>query len=229
MPQLNEMEEPKRRDSETEEEYENRITEYRREMKIEEEGGEDGRQVVVELPEESSPSQSSSSKEIKPEVDRKRSFSDRQRILEEKKIQQQREEAERSRIEDEKRMKRDAKRRERKELERREALRLQKLEEQQQAKANFDSYYGPNFSVHPALSNRVPSKPPPPVIRQEYDAFSDGMTPERIIGATDELGELSFLVKWKGTDEADFVPAKKAKLHCPELVIRFFEGIIAWK
>lgn len=86
-----------------------------------------------------------------PEIEeRKRSFSDRQKILEEKKIQQQREEAERTRIEEEKRIKKDAKRRERKERERRESMRIQKLEEQN--KNDYVSYYGPNFSVHPALT-----------------------------------------------------------------------------
>ena len=104
--------------------------------------------------EEEEESQSASGPQLPPPdvEERKRSFSDRQKILEEKKIQQQREEAERSRVEEEKRLKKDAKRRERKERERREAMRIQKLEEQN--KNDFVSYYGPNFSVHPALTSK---------------------------------------------------------------------------
>lgn len=58
--------------------------------------------------------------------------------------------------------------------------------------------------------------------------FDRGLKPERIIGATDTSGELMFLMKWMGTEEADLVRSKDARQKCPQLIIEFYERHLTW-
>jgi len=58
--------------------------------------------------------------------------------------------------------------------------------------------------------------------------FDRGLEPESIIGATDASGELMFLMKWVGCEEADLVPARQINIRSPDIVISYYEKKIPW-
>lgn len=40
--------------------------------------------------------------------------------------------------------------------------------------------------------------------------------------------KLQFLIKWNDMNEANLVPAKRANIACPQLVIKFYENHLIW-
>lgn len=62
----------------------------------------------------------------------------------------------------------------------------------------------------------------------EKCGFDQGYVAEKIVGATDAGGTIKFLVKWKDKNDVELITNERARKHCPQLVIKFYEQNITW-
>ena len=61
------------------------------------------------------------------------------------------------------------------------------------------------------------------VSSEEPQGFDRGLKAESILGATDDKnGNLLFLIKWKGSDEADLVHYEKVYEKIPQMALKFY-------
>lgn len=64
--------------------------------------------------------------------------------------------------------------------------------------------------------------------RDEKKGFERHLAPEKISDFAIKSKKKMLLIKWKDTDEEEWVPASDAKVKCPDLVIEFYEAKIDW-
>ena len=65
-------------------------------------------------------------------------------------------------------------------------------------------------------------------VKEKPRGFGRGLTAEKIIGIRKETEKLFFLIKWKGSEDTDFVDSREAKMKIPQIVIEFYEEKLNW-
>ncbi|XP_036323132.1 chromobox protein homolog 3 [Rhagoletis pomonella] len=79
------------------------------------------------------------------------------------------------------------------------------------------------FEESRAKSKKRGEKKPKVEEIQKPRGYERGLAMEQIVGATDETGDVSYLIKWQFCDELDLVVGEEVRQKNPEFVIDFFE------
>ncbi|XP_011178204.1 chromobox protein homolog 3 [Zeugodacus cucurbitae] len=79
------------------------------------------------------------------------------------------------------------------------------------------------FEESRAKSKKRGEKKPKVEEIQKPRGYDRGFAMEQIVGATDETGDVSYLIKWQFCDELDLVAGEEVRQKNPEFVIDFFE------
>ncbi|EDW11168.1 heterochromatin protein 1 isoform X2 [Drosophila mojavensis] len=77
-------------------------------------------------------------------------------------------------------------------------------------------------------SKRVDSEDGGDLVPAGGTGFDRGLEAEKILGASDNNGRLTFLIQFKGVDQAEMVPSTVANVKIPQMVIRFYEERLSW-
>ncbi|XP_037954466.1 heterochromatin protein 1-like [Teleopsis dalmanni] len=64
--------------------------------------------------------------------------------------------------------------------------------------------------------------------QNEVYGFDKGLVAEKILGASDSNGSLTFLIQFRGVDQAEMIPASVVNLKIPQMVIKFYEERLSW-
>lgn len=95
----------------------------------------------------------------------------------------------------------------------------------QESKAPERESWSRKHSESPARENRSHETKPEKSKPLEREPWAS-KEPEKITGASIKSGVLMFLMKWKGCETVDLLPAKEVNPRCPALVIEFYEKFI---
>ena len=76
----------------------------------------------------------------------------------------------------------------------------------------------------PSRRGRKATPKTTPKASPKGDGFSRGLKPKKVVGVSEEKGQLFYTIEWVGEKEASLVASKVAKVKCPQLVIQFLQS-----